>query len=136
MTTTGSSATSGPSPKNRDQTFRPFRPKSPPTWLAPSLLVAKIIAQSAECAPFPYVKGAFGTIVVVLETIEVCLWQAVLNAEILTCCFPQKVKNNQDDLEELCGDVLEIMTILQDQISSHGTTAAIKFKALCEEFEG
>ncbi|KAJ7034102.1 hypothetical protein C8F04DRAFT_1234539 [Mycena alexandri] len=117
MTTTGSSATSGPSPKNRDQTFRPFRPKSPPTWLAPSLLVAKIIAQSAECAPFPYVKGAFGTIVVVLETIE-------------------KVKNNQDDLEELCGDVLEIMTILQDQISSHGTTAAIKFKALCEEFEG
>ncbi|KAJ7754798.1 hypothetical protein B0H16DRAFT_1541826 [Mycena metata] len=115
MTTTGS--TSGPSPKNiPNETFRPFKPKSPPAWLGPSLLMAKIIAQSAECAPFPHVQGAFGTIVVVLETIE-------------------KVKNNRDDLEELCGDVIEIMKILQGQVSSHGTTAAVKFKSVCEEFE-
>ncbi|KAJ6517585.1 hypothetical protein DFH09DRAFT_1195270 [Mycena vulgaris] len=38
-------------------------------------------------------------------------------------------------MKELCGDAVEIITIIRDQISSHGDTAALTFKSQCEEFE-
>jgi hypothetical protein len=47
----------------------------------------------------------------------------------------QKVKKNRDDLKELCATAMEIMNILQDQISVHGDTGAVKLKGLCEDFE-
>ncbi|KAJ7480563.1 hypothetical protein FB451DRAFT_1365055 [Mycena latifolia] len=104
------------SPQAEDATFRPLKPKSKSDWLGPSILTAKTIAAGTECALFPYVKGAFGMIVILLETVE-------------------KVKKNRDDLKDLCESSMEIMKIIQDQISSHGDTAAVKFKSLCEEFE-
>ncbi|KAJ7673586.1 hypothetical protein B0H17DRAFT_1208283 [Mycena rosella] len=78
-------------------------------WLATSLTTAKGVAAAAECIPFPYV--------VILGTVE-------------------KVKKNRDDLKELCGNIMEIIKIIQDQLSSHGDTAAAKFKGLCEDFDG
>ncbi|KAJ7763005.1 hypothetical protein B0H16DRAFT_1528461 [Mycena metata] len=86
-------------------------------WISTSILTAKIIAAGAECLPFPYVKGVFGTTVILLETV-------------------QNVKKNRDDLKDLCGNTIDIITIIQCQISSHGDTAAVRFKDLCEEFEG
>ncbi|KAJ7805967.1 hypothetical protein B0H13DRAFT_1929851 [Mycena leptocephala] len=77
-------------------------------WLSPTILAARAITAAGECLPFPYVKGAFGIV---------------------------KVKNNRDDLKELCGTTMEIMTILQDQIAMHKDTAAVKLKGLCEDFE-
>ncbi|KAJ6517598.1 hypothetical protein DFH09DRAFT_1195296 [Mycena vulgaris] len=38
-------------------------------------------------------------------------------------------------MKELCGDAVEIITILRDQISAHGDTAACTFKSQCEELE-
>ncbi|KAJ7912556.1 hypothetical protein B0H13DRAFT_2660068, partial [Mycena leptocephala] len=89
---------------------------SGPDWLSPTILAARAITAAGECLPFPYVKGAFGIVVIFLETVE-------------------KVKNNRDDLKELCGTAMEIMTILQDQIAMHKDTAAVKLKGLCEDFE-
>jgi hypothetical protein len=52
-------------------------PKSPSKpasdWVGMFLLTAKTMAAAAECAPFPYVKGVFGTVVILLESIEVCI---------------------------------------------------------------
>ncbi|KAJ7484121.1 hypothetical protein FB451DRAFT_1363721 [Mycena latifolia] len=86
-------------------------------WLATSLVTAKAVTAGAECLPFPYVKGVFGTVVIILETI-------------------QKVKKNRDDLKELCSNIMDIIRTIQDQLSSHGDTAAVKFKGLCENLEG
>ncbi|KAJ6575699.1 hypothetical protein DFH09DRAFT_377819 [Mycena vulgaris] len=83
-------------------------------WLAGSLTTAKVIAAGAECVPFPYVKGVFGMVVIILETVE-------------------KVKRNRDDLKELCGNIVEILKIIQDQLVAHGDTGALKFKGLCED---
>ncbi|KAJ7840633.1 hypothetical protein B0H13DRAFT_2210249 [Mycena leptocephala] len=85
-------------------------------WLAPTIVAARMITAAGECLPFPYVKGAFGMVVIFLETVE-------------------KVKKNRDDLKDLCTTALEIMDILQDQISLHGDTGAVKLKGLCEDFE-
>ncbi|KAJ7870698.1 hypothetical protein B0H13DRAFT_2555921 [Mycena leptocephala] len=85
-----------------------------------------MITAAGECLPFPYVKGAFGMVVILLETVEV--WFIVVYVE-------HKVKKNRDDLKELCTTVMEIMYILQDQISLHGDTGAVKLKGLCEDFE-
>ncbi|KAJ7062230.1 hypothetical protein C8F01DRAFT_1082771 [Mycena amicta] len=89
---------------------------SGPDWLSSTILAARTITAAGDCLPFPYVKGAFGIVVIFLETVE-------------------KVTNNRDDLKELCSTAMEIMTILQDQIVMHKDTAAVKLKALCEDFE-
>ncbi|KAJ7223625.1 hypothetical protein C8J57DRAFT_1731518 [Mycena rebaudengoi] len=89
---------------------------SGPDWLRPTILAARAITAAGDCLPFPYVKGAFGLMVIFLEAVE-------------------KVTNNRDDLKELCGTAMEIMTILQDQIAMHKDTAAVKLKGLCEDFE-
>ncbi|KAJ6547728.1 hypothetical protein DFH09DRAFT_1281729 [Mycena vulgaris] len=86
-------------------------------WLAGSLTTAKLIAAGAECIPFPYVKGVFGMVVVILETVE-------------------KVKRNRDDLKELCEDIVEIVGIVQGRLSSHADTTAVEFRRLCEKLEG
>ncbi|KAJ7027691.1 hypothetical protein C8F04DRAFT_1399351 [Mycena alexandri] len=108
-----------PAPQTTAVTMlRPFMTpsKSKPDWLAPAILTAKTITAAAECAPFPYIKGVSGTVLILLETVD-------------------KVKKNREDLKELCNSTTEIITILHDQILTHGNTAAIKFKGLCEELE-
>ncbi|KAJ7440748.1 hypothetical protein FB451DRAFT_1377465 [Mycena latifolia] len=47
-----------------------------------------------------------------------------------------KGKRNRDDLKELCETIMEIIRIIEDQLSSHGDIAAVKIKGLCEDFEG
>jgi hypothetical protein len=42
-----------------------------PDWLSPTILAARAITAAGECLPFLYVKGAFGIVVVFLETVEV-----------------------------------------------------------------
>ncbi|KAJ7099158.1 P-loop containing nucleoside triphosphate hydrolase protein [Mycena epipterygia] len=85
-------------------------------WLEALLFNAKMITAGADALPFPYVKGIFGTIVFLLEAV-------------------QKVKQNQESMKELCGDTVDIITVLRDQISAHGDIAALKFKTQCEELE-
>ncbi|KAJ7486470.1 hypothetical protein FB451DRAFT_770862, partial [Mycena latifolia] len=114
MATSNASPTS-PSRKSTTS-FGASKPNSRSDWLGPALLAAKTINAAAEGVPFPYVKGAFGVIVVLLETVE-------------------KANKNQDDLKELCENSTEIMEIIRDQISSHGPTAAEKLKSVCEELE-
>ncbi|KAJ7230061.1 hypothetical protein GGX14DRAFT_553553 [Mycena pura] len=85
-------------------------------WVGTSLLMARAFAAGGECLPFPYVKGVFVVFVTVLETVA-------------------KIKKNREDLKELCGDILDIMKIIRDQISAHGAAAATKFEGLCEDLE-
>ncbi|KAJ7441897.1 hypothetical protein B0H11DRAFT_2251745 [Mycena galericulata] len=68
-------------------------PSKSTDWVGMSLLTAKAITAAAECAPFPYIKGVFGTVVILLETAE-------------------KVKKNRDDLKELCEDTVTIIEIV------------------------
>ncbi|KAJ7093600.1 hypothetical protein C8R44DRAFT_890815 [Mycena epipterygia] len=91
-----------------------FSPTSNPAWLETLLFNAKVITAGADALPFPYVKGVFSTVVFLLEAV-------------------QKVKKNQESVKELCGDTVDIITVLQDQISAHGDRAALKFKTQCEE---
>ncbi|KAJ7144732.1 hypothetical protein C8R43DRAFT_1198539 [Mycena crocata] len=97
-------------------TPRASRPSTTSDWLANSLLTAKMAVSAAECAPFPFVKGAFSIVVVLLETVE-------------------KVKKNRENLKELCENTVEIMAIIKEQLTLHGDSAAIKFRGRCEEFE-
>ncbi|KAJ7106258.1 hypothetical protein C8R44DRAFT_886143 [Mycena epipterygia] len=91
-------------------------PTSNPAWLETLLFNAKMINAGAETLSFPYVKGIFGTVVFLLEAV-------------------QKVKQNQESMKELCGDTMDIITVLRNQISAHGDTAATKFKTQCEELD-
>jgi hypothetical protein len=46
----------------------------------------------------------------------------------------QKVQKNREDLRGLCKDAVEIIKIIQDQISCYGSAAVVKFRLQCEEF--
>ncbi|KAJ7110589.1 hypothetical protein C8R44DRAFT_800292 [Mycena epipterygia] len=83
-------------------------------WLANMILAMKAMAAGAEFIPFPYVRATFGTVVLLLETVE-------------------KVKKNQDDLKELCGSIVEIVTILRTEVAAHGDSGATRFMGLCED---
>ncbi|KAJ7466039.1 P-loop containing nucleoside triphosphate hydrolase protein [Mycena latifolia] len=121
MSTSGNPPAASSSPQQRGgRTSQAFKPSSSNSdWLTTSLATAKAVTAGAECLPFPYVKGVFGMVVIILETIE----------------LPQKVKKNQDGMKELCSNIMEIIKTIQDQLSSHGNTAAVKFKGLCENLE-
>ncbi|KAJ7035257.1 hypothetical protein C8F04DRAFT_1098662 [Mycena alexandri] len=115
MSTTSPPSSSNPPPP------QPAAGKKPPSkskseWLAPAILTARTITAAAECAPFPYITGVSGTVLILLETV-------------------QKVKKNCEDLKELCNSTTEIVTTLHDQLRVHGNTAAVKFKDFCEELE-
>ncbi|KAJ7081494.1 hypothetical protein C8R44DRAFT_823481, partial [Mycena epipterygia] len=38
-------------------------------------------------------------------------------------------------MKELCGNTVDIIVVLRDQISAHGDTSALKFKTQCEELD-
>ncbi|KAJ7106915.1 hypothetical protein C8R44DRAFT_987105 [Mycena epipterygia] len=90
-------------------------PESKTDWLTNSLLTAKIITAAADSVPLPYVKGVFGTVVVLLETVE-------------------KLKKNRDNLKELCEDIIKIIKVVQG-LSDQPDTPASEFKIQCDEFE-
>ncbi|KAJ7139189.1 P-loop containing nucleoside triphosphate hydrolase protein [Mycena epipterygia] len=106
---------SSPSPQRLGQPSQ-SSPSSSPAWLETLIFNARVVTTGAEALPFPYVKGLLGMVVFLLDTVD-------------------KMKKNQDSMKELCGDAVEIITILRDQISSNGDTAALKFKGKCEELE-
>jgi hypothetical protein len=41
-------------------------------WLPNLILASKTITAAADLLPFPYVKGAFGPVVPILEAVEAC----------------------------------------------------------------
>ncbi|KAJ7211772.1 hypothetical protein GGX14DRAFT_394089 [Mycena pura] len=85
-------------------------------WLGPSLLAARAMTAASDSAPFPYVRGVFATVVVVLESIE-------------------KVQRNRDGLKYLCGNVIEIMKIVQSHVIFHEDSTPTRLEDLCTEFE-
>ncbi|KAF7375664.1 Protein kinase domain-containing protein [Mycena sanguinolenta] len=93
---------------------QPLQVRSNSDWIGALLLTARTVSTAAES--FPYLKGVVGTVVVLLETVET-------------------VKKNREALKELCGNVMEIITIVREQISLHGDTAALRFKGLCGDLE-
>ncbi|KAJ7099127.1 hypothetical protein C8R44DRAFT_747812 [Mycena epipterygia] len=109
---------SASNPQNAVVSHPPPKPSltSNPAWLEALLFNAKMITAGADALPFPYVKGVFGTVVFLLEAV-------------------QKVKQNQESMKELCGDTVNIIMVIRDQISAHGDTAALKLKTQCKELE-
>ncbi|KAJ7205257.1 hypothetical protein GGX14DRAFT_136460 [Mycena pura] len=92
-------------------------PSQPATdWLAPYLVTAKAITAAGEMVPFPYLKGVFGTAVLVLETI-------------------QKVKKNRDNMKDLCGNIVQIMNIMHGHLLSQKETDTSKLEILCKDLE-
>ncbi|KAJ7921622.1 hypothetical protein B0H13DRAFT_2267777 [Mycena leptocephala] len=85
-------------------------------WLSHCIHIAKILKEAADLVPVTYVKGAIGTVVILLETVE-------------------KVKQNREDLRELCENTTRVAVYLGEQLGSHQNTTAIKLKDMCEELE-
>ncbi|KAJ7278527.1 hypothetical protein C8J57DRAFT_1577235 [Mycena rebaudengoi] len=85
-------------------------------WLASLILTAKTITAAAECLPFPYLKGALGPVIPILEAV-------------------QKMTKNRDDFEELCKNIVSTVKVLQEKISRHDVTATTSLQQLCGELE-
>ncbi|KAJ7921610.1 hypothetical protein B0H13DRAFT_2267775 [Mycena leptocephala] len=115
MSASGSNAI--PNKKKRGTTTQPLKPSSSRSdWLSHCIHIAKILKEAADLVPVSYVKGAVGTVVILLETVE-------------------KVKQNREDLQELCENTTRIAVYLGEQLASHQNTTAIRLKDMCEEFE-
>jgi hypothetical protein len=54
-------------------TFQPLKSSSSCSdWLSHCIHIAKILKEAADLVPVTYLKGAIGTVVILLETVEVC----------------------------------------------------------------
>ncbi|KAJ7112037.1 hypothetical protein C8R43DRAFT_1040973 [Mycena crocata] len=84
-------------------------------WLATMIISVKTVAAGAEFIPMPYIRTIFSTVLVLLETVD-------------------KIKKNRDDLRELCESTVEVVLILQNEVSAHGEAVAVRFIGLCENF--
>ena len=54
----------------------------------------------------------------------------------ITNMLQQKVKQNREDLQELCENTTRIAVYLGEQLASQQNTTAVKLKDMCEELEG
>jgi hypothetical protein len=52
-------------------------------WLSHCIHIAKILKEAADLVPVSYVKGAIGTVVILLETVEVCERNFPLNTSLM-----------------------------------------------------
>ncbi|KAJ7881982.1 hypothetical protein B0H14DRAFT_1491037 [Mycena olivaceomarginata] len=105
-----------PSPRETDTLDLPLMSGSAAQdWLANMILTVKTIAAGAEFIPVPYIRGAFGTVVILLETVD-------------------KMKKNRDDLLDLCESIVEIVRLLQAEVSAHGNVTGVRLMPLCEDF--
>jgi hypothetical protein len=118
--------------------FAAFNSPNPPTessfesdWLPNSIMIVKLAKDGAEAIPFSFVRGIFGMVLTLLETVQVC--EYLCCEMILTDCT-QKVKENQDDLKEVCASALEIVQHVDKMIKLHGDAIAGTFKDLCTKF--
>ncbi|KAJ7027809.1 hypothetical protein C8F04DRAFT_1121392 [Mycena alexandri] len=82
-------------------------------WLAHMILAVKTVAAGAEFIPLPYIRAAFGTVVIFLETVD-------------------NMKKNRNDLRELCEGTVEIVILLRDELAAHGPVIGTRFMGLCE----
>ncbi|KAJ6559439.1 hypothetical protein DFH09DRAFT_1279616 [Mycena vulgaris] len=87
-------------------------PSAQSDWLPNLIIAAKLIKDTGEVIPVPYVKAAFGIVVTLLETV-------------------QKVKQNREDWKEVCGSAVEIVQHVSHAIEFHGDAMAVRFKELC-----
>ncbi|KAJ7282246.1 hypothetical protein C8J57DRAFT_43987 [Mycena rebaudengoi] len=85
-----------------------------PDRLANLIMASKSIVAGAELLPFPYLKGALGPVIPILEAV-------------------QKMTKNREDFTELCASIVEIITLLQEEISRHGADAASRLTQFCEQ---
>jgi hypothetical protein len=59
--------------KKGGTTLQPLKSSSSRSdWLSHCIHIAKILKKAADLVPVTYVKGAIGTVVILLETVEVC----------------------------------------------------------------
>jgi hypothetical protein len=106
-----------------------------PDWLANLILTAKILTAAAECLPFPYLKGALGPVIPILEAVQVRAapgWGLDSN---LTTVGYQKMTKNRDDFEELCENIVGTVKVLQEKLSCHDVTATTSLQQLCGDLE-
>ncbi|KAJ7260256.1 hypothetical protein C8J57DRAFT_1720203 [Mycena rebaudengoi] len=80
----------------------------PPDRLANLILTSKTVVAAAELLPFPYLNGVLGPVIPILEAV-------------------QKMAKNREDFAELCASIVEIVTLLQVEISRHGVDAGSRF---------
>ncbi|KAJ7252309.1 hypothetical protein C8J57DRAFT_1520151 [Mycena rebaudengoi] len=73
--------------------------------LANLILTSKSIIAAAELLPFPYLKVALGPVILILEAV-------------------QKMAKNRD-FTDLCASIVEVITLLQKDISQFGWSTSI-----------
>ncbi|KAK0442125.1 hypothetical protein EV421DRAFT_595532 [Armillaria borealis] len=78
--------------------------------------VAKLGVAAGELAPFPHIKGLCGCAVVVLETIE-------------------KAGKNNEDLLDLADSIGKTIEMVQNTVTEHGESSALRFRDVCSELE-
>ncbi|KAJ7278516.1 hypothetical protein C8J57DRAFT_1503393 [Mycena rebaudengoi] len=87
--------------------------RNAPDRLANFILTSKTLMATAQLLPFPYVKGALGPLIPILEAV-------------------QKMRKNRDDFEDLCESIVNTVTILE-KITPHSADATNSLKRLCED---
>ncbi|KAJ7150758.1 hypothetical protein C8R46DRAFT_1198283 [Mycena filopes] len=95
---------------------RIFRSAAPVDWLSPLIIVSKGLVSVADCVPFPYVGSALRAGLALLELI-------------------QTVGKSDEDLKYLAESVVTIMSLLKEELDSHGSLENPRLRQVCLEFE-
>ncbi|KAJ7191140.1 hypothetical protein GGX14DRAFT_481885, partial [Mycena pura] len=106
----------GSATKNRETPRHQSSAKTDSEWLEPLLQAMKMGAAAGELTSIPYVKGAFGIVVLFLETVD-------------------NMKKNQDLLRELSENIVKVMHIIQYALSLHQGSTADKLREHCMVFQ-
>jgi hypothetical protein len=101
-----------PNQKKGGTTMQPLKSSSHSDWLSHCIHIAKILKEAADLIPVSYVKGAIGTVVILLETVEVCRQDFSRNTYLTW----SNRKSNR--IERICGSYVKIQRELWFTLAS------------------
>jgi hypothetical protein len=105
-----------------------LKPPKSLDWLGRLLDVAKVVTS----IPFPYVKAVAGTIVVLLETIEVR--PGSFNPRRSAHSSHKGLGKNKDDMRILLESVIDIVVVVRDDLLAQGDLSGPGYKEMCLDF--
>jgi hypothetical protein len=101
-------------------------------WLAELIEVAGLVMRAEELAPFPSIKGAAESLLVLLRAVEVCPFPPLCIGRQPLSLAKQKIDKNKDDARIPLESIVKLIVTIRDDVKRHGDFCVTLYAEPCK----